>query len=45
LLTRLTEKPAIIRNVLILRPVYGQLKKQFGDLGRVVDISIAVQTP
>ncbi|MBU2054262.1 MAG: iron ABC transporter substrate-binding protein [Proteobacteria bacterium] len=41
----IAERAGAVYSFLLRRSVYGELKKQFGDLGRVVDISIPVQTP
>jgi len=41
----IAEKAGTIYSFLLRRSVYSELKKQFGELGRVVDISIPVQVP
>jgi iron complex transport system substrate-binding protein len=41
----IAEKARMVYSFLLGRPVYSELKKQFGELGRVVDISIPLQAP
>ncbi len=41
----IAEKAGAVYSFLLRRSVYGELKKQFGELGRIVDISTPVQAP